>query len=1158
MQHKLQLPVALTVGLLWGCSGSGSSGDSTPSGGLPNDFQLVGISVRDGETWRINRPIEMEFSRPVDFSTVSTTTIRITSTAGLPASGVYSQKRIDTDADGIADTIEPTVIIWQPACPILPDFSDAGLRPGGFGYQLVVTGIDRSPINVLRSSAGRELRVTQVRDFTTPLSSDPSVIFIDPVSASPVPLVRPQTSSIVEGVCYLEIGSNPSVDSRIYFERPLGGGVNTISPGAAAPAAAPLNSYADPNSETVFVLFFDQPVNPSLSNINSARIGIEYRVQPGGPSTATWIPIETEVELVANCNGQGAEIRLRPMGGLPADSAVRVNVRAGFEGLLGNTDSSTSSQARFAETPTLPINNSSLANSAAGADGLIEDFLIGGTTSGSRQDTGPVTSLDPGPGTMVLSTPATWGSGSLTSRFEFSGDGGPSGSFDWYVDSGGTEFFDTSSQSITSGVADSGVTQFTTGGVVNVRDFIIEDGSSLIITGPNPLVINATGMVRIEGTLDLSGLLGPAVASVNIGNVPVVGGAGIAGGGNGGSASSVTNTSTPRGSRGLGAFGVSSLSGGQGGESGSAVQAGGTLPDNRRPGGGAGGAFNVDQNDSSAKLSFNAGAATDGQISEGMMAQPGFRGHIDSRGAETDAMPSEGGLPGVGPFQDADNSNNFFGRRADVNYSILADRTRPVGSAPTRIISGELSAMHAGSGGGGGGDALNSDFFPTPNWSPASDERGGPGGGGAGALRLRALGPIIMSGLNAQILCKGGRGGTGENSFAFDQVGGTGGSGSGGHVILESGAYISFVHADISDQHLFIDARGGRENKGRGRDGSANNNLIPGGLSDGGQGGPGLIQLHVPNSNVAPDELLDLGNDLASRLILPQGTIDQLDAGDANALNEIMRPAGVQMIPTFSAVSSARSDWVDIGAIDVDAAGGERLVQFLFGGIDSGDGSVLTTGGMVTELPALLGPAPISASAQITAANTLVLSGTELNAMLASSGPQGDDIYLRTPALLRNCLLRMTPAVGSPVAYNVEAASYENAGTRLTLDLSGAQDLSTFSGQAPAPTYTLVPRFFGVSTGGNPNALPDGSSVRLSFDFTGRNPSGNPDESSILLSGATDFSAINLFLSDPTNNGKANFFRLNFAFDLNSDGGGLDNLKRPVSLDFVRLPYSYE
>lgn len=1158
MQHKLQLPLALLVGLLGGCSGSGSSGDSAPSGGLPNDFQLVGISVRNGETWRINRPIEMEFSRPVDFSTVSTTTIRITSTSGLPASGVFSQKLLDTDGDGIADTVEPTVIIWQPACPILPDFSDAGLRPGGFSYQLVVTGIDRSPINVVRSTAGRELRVTQVRDFTTPLSSDPSVIFIDPVSASPVPLVRPQTSSLQDGVCYLEIGSNPSVDSRIYFERPLGGGINTISPGAAAPSAAPLNSYSDPSTETVFVLFFDQPVNPSLSNISSARLGIEYRVQPGGPSTATWIPIETEVQLVSNCNGQGAEIRLRPLGGLPADSAVRVNVRAGFEGLLGNTDSSTSSQASFAVTPTLAIDNFSLANNTAGADGLIEDFLIGGTTPGSRQDTGPVTSLDPGPGTLVLSTPASWGNGQLTSRFEFAGDGGLGGTFDWYVDSGGIEFFDTSSQSITSGVNDGGITQFTTGGVVNVRDFTIEDGSSLVITGPNPLVINATGTVRIDGTLDLSGLTGLGVSSVNIGNIPVVGAAGIAGGGDGGSASSVTDNSTPRGDRGRGAFGAFSLAGGQGGESGSAIQVGGQLPDNRRPGGGAGGAFNVAQNDSSAKLSFNDGAATDGQRSEGMVAEAGTRGHIDSRGAESDMMPSEGGLPGVGPFADGDNSNNFFGRRADVNYSILADRTRPVGNDPTRIITGELAALHAGAGGGGGGDALNTDFFPTPNWTPASDERGGPGGGGAGALHLRALGPIIMSGLNSQILCKGGRGGTGENSFAFNQVGGTGGSGSGGHVILESGAYIAFVHADISDQHLFIDARGGRENKGRGRDGSAQDNPIPGGLSDGGQGGPGLIQLHVPNSNVAPDEVLDLGNDLASRLILPQGTIDQLDAGDANALNEIMRPAGVQMIPTFSAVSSARSDWVDIGAIDVDAAGGDRLVQFLFGGIDSSDGSVQTSMGMVTELTELLGPAPLSASAQISGANTLVLSGADLNPMLGSSGPLGNDIYLRTPALLRNCLLRMTPALGSPVAYNVEAASYENTGTRLTLDLSGAQDLSSFAGLSPAPTYTLVPRFFGVSTDGNANALPDGSSVRFSFDFTGRNPSGDPDESSILLSRATDFSAINLFLTDPDNNGKASFFRLNFVFDLDSDGGGLNSMKRPVSLDFVRLPFSYE
>jgi len=309
---------------------------------------------------------------------------------------------------------------------------------------------------------------------------------------------------------------------------------------------------------------------------------------------------------------------------------------------------------------------------------------------------------------------------------------------------------------------------------------------------------------------------------------------------------------------------------------------------------------------------------------------------------------------------------------------------------------------------------------------------------------------------------------------------------------------------------------------------------------------------------VAPDEVLDLGNPLASRIILPQGTIDQLDKGDANALNEIMRPAGVQMIPNIGARSVARTDWINLGSVDVNSTGGLKLIQFLFEGVDPSDGSVLTTSGQVDELAPLLGPAPLGATAQVSGANQFVLSGSALGAMIASSGPQGDDIYLRTPALLRNCLLRMTPSAGSPVAFNVESALYQDANQTLILDVKGPQDLSTLAGSSVM--YTLIPRFFSVSTAGNTGALPDGSKLHFSFDMTGKDSGGQPDEANLIFEKESDISAINSFLmSDfsPTQNGSLRFFRLNFEFDLDSDGAGLDSLKQPISLDFVRLPFSY-
>ena len=188
----------------------------------------------------------------------------------------------------------------------------------------------------------------------------------------------------------------------------------------------------------------------------------------------------------------------------------------------------------------------------------------------------------------------------------------------------------------------------------------------------------------------------------------------------------------------------------------------------RRPGGGGGGRFAQDW----VGTQTYATAFT-------MVAGSGTDGHPNSIGALSGRQPSAGGEPGQGPFVDASDDNDFFGVRPVVEDGQL-----------TGLVRGELPSLWAGYGGGAGGNAGRR--FPNPNWNLNSDEKGGGGGGAAGGLHIKALGRIVF-GTSGQIVANGGRGATGENTSFLDHIGGTGGAGSGGHVILESATLVDFT-----------------------------------------------------------------------------------------------------------------------------------------------------------------------------------------------------------------------------------------------------------------------------------------------------------------------------------------------------------------------------
>jgi len=922
-----------------------------------------------------------------------------------------------------------TTIIWQPGCPVLPDNSDAGLRGGtnSVHYTLRVRGADSNAPVIMTSASGRELRLSETRNFNTPSSTNPDLLFEDTVAGPPTVRVRRLGSTLQTGVSYIEIGGDSDPDPHLYFERNNATNQSQVVPGPSNTSGldVPLNSLSNPAAALAFVVEFNQAVSPAAANITDARIRVEYLLPPfgsGGPApiNRVWTAIETRVSLIENCSDTGAKIRLEPVGILPPSSQLRVAVLPGFQGITGLMDGTTLPQNLFAVVDTDPLDHSPLPNPFVGADELLEEFNVGGPGLDSLEDTQA----------KLITPTALWGGGELSSSLNFSGSGGVGGQFDWVIKQK-PELFDTSLQTIQGGPnGELKFEQFTVGGIVDVHDFIIEAGAELQVRGPNPFVVNATGEIRIEGTLNINGGAARDVATLNTGSQPEPGGTGNCGGGDGGTASEVRANSTPRGGAGFSPFG-GGKAGGIGGEAGYA-QAGlppSAAPNSRRPGGGGGGKLARNQSD------LTATGVPGPEPSFGMEAGAGVHGNNNAFGGVTRVRPAPGGDSGVGPFVDGDDTNDFLGLHADTQVAILMDGTAPVLQSVGSIITGELSTIQAGYGGGAGGDAAPGPIFPTPNWTVKTDEKGGGGGGGAGAIRLRALGAIRFVGVESSLLCRGGRGATGENSIFLDRIGGSGGSGSGGHVILESATNISFELPPLSDRlpadrrRVFIDARGVQGRIG-GLD-NGNGVTLPVGESHGGHGGPGIIQLHVPNATAPPHEDSSL-----SDLVLPEGTIQELNAGDDNALLEVMRPAGIQMLPAFGVLSGAQSEWVDVRGAGLNPDGSQNLISFLFKGVDTATGFVQTTNGRVTEFSPIVQGALSPAEGSFQGDNDLMLTTAALQPLITSTAPISNDIYLRSPTLLRNFILRMTPTIGVSLDFIVQSAVYDSVAQTMLLTVA--------------------------------------------------------------------------------------------------------------------------
>lgn len=1100
------LGLALLLLPLGACSGGGGSGTASSSEG---QFSIQTISVSPGQSWQINRPIMFTFSRPVDFDTVNMNTINVARLNGAPAIGSF-----------LLDAADPRRVSFLPACPTVADFSDAGLLPGGVSYRILIPGADSSALTV-RSKDGKPLSASQTLVFQTPTTSVLTQLFLDPVSGPPSVLLR-QTPGAVG--TRLVLGGD--VSNPVYFALDpdgLGRPENGL--------AVPLNLYSQPESRLQVLLEFNQPVSPSLENISASRLRLQFDANPD-PDIRNWTPIATQVELVANCTATGATVRLTPVGVLPQNRDLRVFVSAEFEDLVGDrnilplTDFARMTSDFFKDSNEDPI---------PFTDELLETFILSGNQVGSLEDT-----------TAVFDGPAAkWSGGRLAASFGFSGSGGPNGTFDFHVPPNTDFILDTVATLVTGGPGGLPVAQqLVLGGRLDVRNLLIPATSTLRFQGPNPALIMASGTVNIHGRIVANGNPGRSVFTVNTPMLPETGGSGQGGGGRGGTGSPITNGASIRGGPGWGAFNVEGL-GGEGGESGYSTD-GGDNGLRRKVAGGGGGSFGHDQ----------IIANCPDQTLVGLDAEDGFPGAPEALSAPRAPNPMPwGGRVGPKPF------NNPTGSAAERVDDFFGVKIADFGTPQARLVVGELPRPWAGAGGGGGGDAVGFDSYPPPTFVANQHKKGAGGGGGAGSLHIQALGSITLHS-TGRIEARGGPGGRGESVNWQWSVGGGSGGGSGGHIILQTADKLDFSQAAASS----ILARGGQGGSGPQNQGGAHeggerppnqDSIHTGAAGDnpfsvsgcpttqpfvrtaGGDGGPGIIQLHVSN--------------LQTDILYPSGGVTQL--------GNVCRPAPAgftwtgqagtsgwtdHLLPEFGSISRSRSKWIPLGEAAVSPfSGTPSPLAFFFEGTNPGTGQVITSGDDVQPLPPVLAPAGTIEDAGLPELDpedprTLRLSGADL--------APANSFYRDNPYLMRRFEVVVTPQGADPISFDVAAVSYDSSLDVFSLSVGG-EDLPT------SGSVEVRPRFFLVETSGVQSLLPGNATVQIQFQATRASATGAPDESSIFPGTNQWATNIGQLTNAPVDvNTAFRYFRFQVSFDIGTDL----NFDAPQpALDFLRIPYRF-
>jgi hypothetical protein len=287
-----------------------------------------------------------------------------------------------------------------------------------------------------------------------------------------------------------------------------------------------------------------------------------------------------------------------------------------------------------------------------------------------------------------------------------------------------------------------------------------------------------------------------------------------------------------------------------------------------------------------------------------------------------------------------------------------------------------------------------------------------------------------------------------------------------------------------------------------------------------------------------------------------------------DVLDQVTSPPAYVLMPTFARRSMARSKWIALGEADREPDGTRAAVKFLFDGLETSgadEGKIRTEFTLVPEAAALLqGDLEGSSIVSILPDGvTLSFRGTALDPF--SSGTTSgisSDLYLRTPALLREFVLRID--AGSTVGdFVIADATYDEGSpapgdeelrATVAVDALGTPR-SFFDRHVARPgvlPYQLIPRFFRVATGGTGSFLPPSTFVRIRFQGAGEDALGNVDERNPLVDWTGDVERFNALAP-----GMLRFFRFQVEFELDGQGSGLSADTRPVTLDFLRIPFVF-
>jgi len=698
------------------------------------------------------------------------------------------------------------------------------------------------------------------------------------------------------------------------------------------------------NRRPPFRIVFKRPVSSDAENYQSDGFRLRAVLSPEGVPED--LLVGTTAVLTLN-QPKRAEVLLYPNGFLPLGHTLALELSDQFEALSG-ANGDDDGEPGFTELARYRV----AVDPHPGA--ALDDFIFEDFDDTVHQD--PVLA-------NVVDQQASWDAGdsdTLRASWGFGGDGSL-GRFEPPTNPDMIITLDTDFQTFplfSGATPDVRAGTVIRGGVFHFTDFHITQNVTLLARGSNPLVITATGDVLIEGQIDLRGSNGTRDDTFDSAITALPGGSPGVGGGKGGDghplfsppgATDLRFLQTPQfGQTGFGP-GNHGPGGGGGGQCGCTLPLPGLIASNclgfsqngngsRGSGGGGGsnapfipspqgpeplipvsgrrGAVGAGNH---LPVQFNAGdpfppppAYYDAQpgnptnavarISQQMtFAEAYLAGLIydeDNDMVINATWPQNTkillfGEPGPAVFPDEDMTNNFIGP------------------------GGEINVLQGSQGGGGAGSMTEgltwecNDLVFNQWRLPLTllDSRGGSGGGGGGAILIQALGTITFAGSEARILASAGKGAGGEITGRSSRGGGAGG-GAGGTVILQAGVNVFLDDSSLPSDGV-IDVSGGcgdlaeiiRSSDEEGVTGGDGRVLQ---FADGGPGGPGLVQIHVPQG---AQNHVNASHTLASM------SLNMYDMR-CNQTTTAIPLVNMSLTPTpLTPRSTARSVWYDLGAV---------------------------------------------------------------------------------------------------------------------------------------------------------------------------------------------------------------------------------------------------